>query len=173
LGEQAEQLLQWTMQDAEPGADGADSAEGADGSSGLNQLSESSELVEEAIAEALFEDDAGVEGAAERRFQQTLTQLERFIGDRTLVAKQHRADLERALQGAEHALSSAAGATARSQAQRRHAQLEQELSLVEEQLSCLERREDAEYQRWQRAAHARRYAEPQRRRIIDVRFELS
>lgn len=140
----------------------------------LNEVASSvdDELVEDAFDEALFDDDAGLEAHAQKRFEMTMSQLERFVEDRALVQRKRQADLRAKAQRAEAARDSAAGPTQRDAATKKLIQLEEELSDVEAELDRLNRRDDEEYARWKQRAQDRRYAAPQRERIIDVSFVL-
>jgi hypothetical protein len=50
---------------------------------------------------------------------------------------------------------------------------QKDLDALETEIERLERRDDADYQRWRQRAHERRYAPPSTERLLDVEFVIS
>ncbi len=128
--------------------------------------------VEDALEEALFDDQERVAQREQPRLEQALVQLERFMEDQALVLRRRRREVGEALLRAEDARMAAMGAEARGKAQRQIEKLEGEVADLDRELERLGARDDATYVRFSKLANDRRYAEPQRQRILDLEIEV-
>jgi hypothetical protein len=157
VGEQAEALLQRPMVDR--GAFASPLA--------LRDL-----LLDDALEEAMFLDQESVSAEAQTRFETTLSQLDRYIADQTLVLERRRRALEQRIGAAEESRDAAVGATARAHAEERLRLFESELEGIKAEQQRLNERQDERFEHWNERAHERRYAVPVRQRLLTVEFEL-
>ena len=131
-----------------------------------------SEALDDARDELLF-DELGEVGAREQpRFEQTLEQIERFMGDRILLlVRQREAAIARVAKG-ETQRDAAIGSEMRDRAELalRKAQLETERLDVE--LARLRAGDDDRYRQWRQHTQDRRYAKPDFAPIFDAEFEI-
>ncbi|MDZ4063218.1 MAG: helicase-related protein, partial [Coriobacteriia bacterium] len=124
--------------------------------------------IEDALEEAIFDDQEQVARGEQPRLEQALVQLERFMEDRALVLRRRRKEVSEALLKAEDARLSALGAEARGKAQRQMEKLDLGASEIDRELERLAARDDDEYRRWSQRASERRYCEPERQRVLDL-----
>jgi Helicase conserved C-terminal domain/SNF2-related domain len=127
----------------------------------------------DAVEELLFL-DGGDAGAHEQpRFERTLEQLERFIGDRVLILERRHASATSALLAAEAARDGAIGAEQRGRAEQALRRAQEEIERLDAEIARLRAGEDDNYQRWRRHAHERRYAPPVIEQLVDAEFEVA
>lgn len=128
--------------------------------------------LEDAIEESLFSVTSQVDEHAQRRFEQTLQQVERSTEDKALLLRQQAAALDAQLRKKEAERQSVTGAERRTQVEAALASLQRRLDDIADRLLVLERRDDADYKRWRSHAQERRYQPPKLERILDVAFEI-
>jgi hypothetical protein len=128
------------------------------------------ESLDDAVEELLFLDGGAAEQA---RFELTLEQLERFIGDRVLILERQRAAATADLLASEAARDAAMGAAERDRAARALRRAQGEIERVEGEIARLRAGDDPHYQRWRQHAQERRYAPPVVDRLIDAEFEIA
>ena len=126
----------------------------------------------DAVDERLFLD--GDAAASEHpRFERTLEQLERFIGDRVLILERRRAAALADLLKSEAARDAAMGADQRDRAEKALRRAQEEIERHDGEITRLRAGEDDHYQRWRRHAQERRYTPPVIEEIADVEFEIA
>ena len=130
------------------------------------------EAMHDAIEEALFlalTDDGARE---QRRFEETLERLERYMADRVLVLDRQRAELEARRVEAIARRDGAVGSEARSRAEAELAVLDREAEQQDAELQRLRRRDDEDYELWRMRAHERRYTVPRWESMLELCFEI-
>jgi len=151
--EQIEVLLAAELEDAEVGAIAVEPAD-----------------VDDAIAVALFDAIADIEGHERKHFDDMVLRIDRAIDDRKVVAVRRRDDLREQLAAARARRDGVAGSDARGRAERAVVEIERELDAAEHSIERLRERDDADWTVWMQQAHQRRYAAPRIERILDVEF---
>lgn len=128
--------------------------------------------MDDAIDEAIFEDREPQTREAQKRFERTIGQVERFVEDRILVLRRQRDQLVASQRSAEERRDAAVGAEARSKAEQSLRSVAEELDGVLARLNRLQARDDDAYERWRQQAHDRRFEAPTWTRLFDVDFEV-
>ena len=135
-------------------------------------LSVTDEDIEDAIEESIFLDQARVEVAEQNHFERTMEQLERFMDDQVLVLRREQEHVKARMRESEAKRDAALGPDARDAATKKLVELEKKLEELETRIAKLEARDDTDYQRWKQHAFGRRYASPERTRILAVEFVI-
>jgi hypothetical protein len=127
---------------------------------------------EDALADAeqevMFEFQAAVDAAEEKRFERASLQAERYIEDRLLILKRRRRGLEERLDQAQARRDGATGSEARTEAERAVLRVETDLAEVNGAIHRLENRDDATFQQYQEHIQRRRYTPPRVERLFDL-----
>lgn len=139
----------------------------------LTAVSVDDEELDDAVEEAIFDTQEAVLAREQETFEQTQVRLQRFMDDRALVLRRQRTELTARIAKAEEDRDAAMGADTRKKAVDQIRRLEHEVEELDEQIARLSNLEDDDYARWQHKARERRFAEPQRERILDVEIELA
>ena len=129
-------------------------------------------LLDDAIEEAVFLDQAEAAGQEQQRFERNLEQIERYVDDQVLVLRRRLGIAGESLRAAEERRDAALGSEARGQAEDRIRAVQAEIDELEGQLHRLQDRQDPEYEKWREHAHSRRYRPPTVDRLLDVEFLL-
>lgn len=139
----------------------------------LEEQPELEDRLHEAVEEALFLAQAGVDAREQERFQAAMDRVERHMEDRIAVLTRARAELtERSIE-AQRRRAAASGALARTAAEEECAELQEEIDLRDAEIDRLRRRDDPDYVQWRMRAHERRYTVPRWETILDAEFELA
>jgi len=101
-----------------------------------------------------------------------MDQLEQSVADRILVLQRVHAREVVARDKAEAVRDAALGSDKRAAAEARVRTYEASIERLERDITELEGRQDAEYQRWKRSAHERRYGPPTFEHLLDVEFVI-
>ena len=128
--------------------------------------------IEDVLEEVLFRTQASISGGEQKRFEQSMRQLERYVEDQLLVQKQKRLDLIDSQQKAMEARDNALGPDPRAKADRRLKRIEKNLDAVDRRMEELRSREEEAYVRWRQRAHERRYHSPQLQRLAELELEI-
>jgi hypothetical protein len=129
-------------------------------------------ILGDAVDERLFLD--GDAAASEHpRFERTLEQLERFMGDRVLILERRRAAAMADLLKSEAARDAAMGADQRDRAEQALRRAQGEIERHDAEITRLRAGEDDHYKRWRRHAQERRYTPPVIEEIADAEFEVA
>ena len=136
-------------------------------------LTVTDEDIEDTIEENIFLDQARVEAAEQKHFERTMEQLERFMDDQVLVLRREQEHVKARMREMEATRDSALGPDARDDATKKLVELENQLEKLEVRIAKLDGRNDADYQRWKQHAFDRRYASPEKTRILDVEFVIA
>jgi superfamily II DNA or RNA helicase len=129
-------------------------------------------VLEDAIEEIVFADQAEVSEIEQQRFERSLEQIERYVEDQLLVLRRRLRAATSALCTAEDRRDSVLGSDARGEAEECVRKVQKEIDELEIQMERLQNRDDAEYERWRERAHLRRYRPPATTRLLDVEFIL-
>jgi superfamily II DNA or RNA helicase len=138
----------------------------------LAQPADLGNVLDDAIEETVFMDQAEVLAHEQQRFERNLEQIERYVEDRVLVLKRRLIAAGAALRVAEDKRDSALGAEARDQAESRILRVQEEIEELEAETRRLQNRDDPDYERWRKQAHVRRYRPPETTSILDLDFVL-
>ncbi len=130
------------------------------------------DALEDALDELLFADQSDVATHEQQHFERSMEQIERYVEDRVLVLRRSLTAATETLHAAEDKRDAALGSEARSQAEERIRKVQAEIDELEAQVERLQKRDDAEYEKWREHAHRRRYQPPNATRILDVEFIL-
>jgi hypothetical protein len=117
-------------------------------------------------------DQADAAGVEQQRFERNLEQIERYMEDQLLVLRRRLSAATTTLRAAEDKRDRALGSEARKDAEERARKVQKEIDELEAQIERLQNRDDAEYEKWRKHAHERRYRPPSVTRILDVEFIL-
>jgi hypothetical protein len=129
--------------------------------------------IEDAVAEALFVDQAEVEQVEQARFETQVAQVERYAEDRARVLRRVHDKLAERIVAARTKRDAALGADSRERIERELGRLEKEQTEVGAKLARLETRDDDTYRRLKQDLHRRRYAAARVETLFDVEFSLS
>ena len=129
-------------------------------------------MIDDAIEEIVFADQAEVAGEEQRRFERGIEQIERYVEDQLLVLRRRLTSAVDSLRAAEEKRDAALGADARSQAEQRTHKIQAEIDTIETELRRLGNRDDADYERWREHVHQQRYRPPEVTRLFSVEFIL-
>jgi hypothetical protein len=130
------------------------------------------DALDDAVEELLFADQAGVAEHEQQHFERSLEQIERYVEDQVLVLGRRLAAATETLRAAEDKRDAALGSDARGQAEERIRKVQSEIDGFETHIERLQKRDDAQYEKWRERAHQRRYRPPEAARILDVEFIL-
>ncbi|HXB70922.1 MAG TPA: SNF2-related protein [Candidatus Acidoferrales bacterium] len=130
------------------------------------------DMLDDAIEEAVFVDQADVACQEQQRFERNLEQIERYVEDQVLALRRRLGVAADALRVAEDKRDTALGSEVRGQAEDRIRKVQEEIDGLESELLQLQDRHDPEYEKWREHAHRRRYRPPSTTRILDVEFIL-
>ena len=128
--------------------------------------------LDDAVAEALFVDQARTSQDEQARFERALEQIERYVEDQVLVLRRECEELEERVRTTREQRDKALGSEARDKKQRELEKLDASLEKLARQVERLEAREDPDYLEWRARAHERRYARPTVTRVLDVEWSL-
>jgi hypothetical protein len=137
---------------------------------GLGGSPDLERALDDAIEELLFLDHADTTGVEQQRFERNLEQIERYIEDQLLVLRRRLNAASATLRAAEDKRDSALGSEARKDAEERVRSVQKEIDDLDAQIERLQNRDDAEYEKWRKHAHERRYRPPSVSRILDMEF---
>lgn len=130
------------------------------------------DAIDDALAEALWNDQRAVEAAERGAFERAMAQLERHVDDRARIARHERGAVAEDLERARRRRDEAIGADVRDRASRDVARLDARQTELDATITRLEDRDDPEYDRWRTRHHARRAAPPQVTEILAIAFRL-
>ncbi|MDP2274426.1 MAG: SNF2-related protein [Archangium sp.] len=125
-------------------------------------------VLDDAVEQAVFFAQAGIDAAEHHRFERAVIQGERFVEDRLLVLRKRRAALNERFDLATQRRDGSTGSEAREDAERVRTGLQLQLDGLEEELERLARRDDPRFQKHQAHIQERRYAPPRRETLFDL-----
>ncbi len=131
------------------------------------------EELDEVVDEEIFLDESEVAKRDQASFEKAIDQLDQYMEDRALLLRRRRSDLTKRIATAEAKRDRALGADARSEAAKKLENLELQAEEVDQSLDRIATRQDADYEKWKKHAHNRRYRSPSVKRLFTVEFELS
>jgi hypothetical protein len=129
-------------------------------------------LLLDAVEEAVFVDQLGIESGEQEHFEGALARLERFAEDRVMLARRERRGLEASILVARKRREEVVGAEARGRVTASLERQEARLSEVEDNLAQLESRQDQDYRRWQQEFGERRSRAPTVTPLLTLKFRL-
>jgi hypothetical protein len=142
-------------------------------SSQLVDSPDDSALLQDAIDDALFDDQAAVSSQEQARFEQMLRQLDHYLSDQILVRRRKRAAVDEQIENAEQRRDKARDTQVVAETGSRLGRLLSDRAEIDRQIDRLENGGDDEYQAWRGRLFARRFSTPAVVRILDVQFEVA
>jgi hypothetical protein len=130
-------------------------------------------VLADAVEEAVFEELASLGAQDHPRFERTLEQVERFLGDRVLLLEQRRARTLAALSRAQEARDAAVSSQQRDRAEDVLSRAQRELEDIDSELGLLRAGQDDTYVRWRQIAEQRRFAENEVTVLVEAEFEVA
>jgi hypothetical protein len=124
--------------------------------------------LDDAVEQAVFFAQAGLDAAEHHRYESALLQGERFIEDRLLVLRKRRATLDERLELATLRRDGATGSEAREDAERSRTTLATQLEALDVELERLSSRDDPRFQTHQAHIQRRRYTPPRLETLFDL-----
>jgi adenine-specific DNA-methyltransferase len=128
--------------------------------------------LDEAIEEAVLQDQAATTVEDQKRFERKLEQLDRYLDDQILVLKRQRAGREQRLEEAERRRQRAAVPSERTQREQEIGSHKNEMEKLDERIKRLHQGEDSDYQQWRARLYERRFQRPVIERILEVDFRI-
>jgi hypothetical protein len=129
--------------------------------------------LEEAVAEAVIENQAAVAVSDRDRFDRMLWQLDRYVEDQALLLRRKQAALEEKIEEAERRRDRALTAGGRAKEEEGILHFRRQVRHLDDRIATLERGEDPDYQLWRNRLHERRFRKPEVHRILEVEFEIT
>jgi hypothetical protein len=129
--------------------------------------------LDDALDELLFEETSEASRLEQPRFERTLEQIERFIGDRVLLLERQRDAAIAKLAKAQDARDNAIGAEQRGVAERALRKAQIEIDTLDDQLRALRAGDDERYRKWRHHTEARRYTPPELELVFEMELELT
>ncbi len=131
------------------------------------------QILDDALDELLFDETGEASRLEQPRFEKTLEQIERFIGDRVLLLERQRDAAITRLGKAQDARDSAIGAEQRGVAERALRKAQTEIDTLDDQLRALRAGDDERYRKWRRHTESRRYTPPELELVFETELELA
>jgi hypothetical protein len=131
------------------------------------------EALDDSLDELLFHATGQASRLEQPRFERTLEQIERFIGDRILLLERQRDAAVARLAKAQDARDNAIGAEQRNAAERQRMKAQTQIDESDDQIRSLRAGDDERYRTWRRHTEERRYHPPQIERLFDAEIEIS
>jgi adenine-specific DNA-methyltransferase len=131
-----------------------------------------SEILEDAVEEAVLEDQAATTSKDEDRFIRKLEQLDRYLNDQVLVLKRKQGVLERKLAEYQTRRSKAAAPSFLSKIDAEIRTMENEISRLQGKIERLQQGDDPDYQEWRSRLYERRFQKSALERIIELDFRV-
>ena len=134
----------------------------------VGERADASLSLDDAVDQAVFFAQAGLDAAEHHRFERASIQGERFVEDRLLVLRKRRGALGERFDLATQRRDGATGSEAREDAERSRTALQRQLDAVEDEIDRLARRDDPRFQQHQAHIQQRRYAPPRLETLFDL-----
>ena len=128
--------------------------------------------LDEVVDEELFEEQGRVADINQQGFEQTMTQLDQYLADRSLVLRREQKRHMQRLAAAERQRDQSIGADNRARSEKQVLEADAKLEETNGKLEALASREDDVYQKWKDDAHQRRYAVPTGERLLSAEFVI-
>ena len=130
------------------------------------------EALDEAADEAIFVDQREIEKGEQKRFEQAIGQLERFVQDKVLVCRRERAIITDKLRAAQSRRDEVVGAGNRERLEAEIESLAIRDERLERRIQALESREDEVYRKWRDRYHELRYQPPAAVPLFETVFRI-
>ena len=128
--------------------------------------------LDEVVDEELFEEQGRVADINQQGFEQTMTQLDQYLADRSLVLRREQKRHMGRLAAAERQRDQSIGADSRARAEKKVVEADADVEETNGKLEALASLEDEVYQKWKEDAHRRRYAVPTGERLLSAEFVI-
>lgn len=129
--------------------------------------------LEDAVAEAVRENQAAVAITDRDRFNRMLGQLDRYVEDQALLLRRKQATIEEKIEEAERRRDRALTAAGRTNEEEAIQHYRRQIRHLGDRIATLESGDDPDYQLWRNRLHERRFRKPEVHRILEVEFEIT
>lgn len=131
------------------------------------------DVLEDAVADAVLENQAATAVSDRDRFERMLGQLDRYVEDQALLLRRKQVAIEGRIDDAEKRRERALTAAARAKEDEVVRNLRSDIRRLDERIATLEKGDDPDYQLWRTRLHERRFRKPEVQRILEVEFEIA
>jgi hypothetical protein len=129
--------------------------------------------LEEAVADAVLENQAATAISDRDRFDRMLWQLDRYVEDQALLLRRKQVAIEERIDDAERKRERALTAGGRAKEEEAILNFRRQIQHLGDRIATLENGDDLDYQLWRNRLHERRFRKPEVHRILEVEFEIS
>jgi len=129
--------------------------------------------LEDAVAEAILENQAAIAISDRDRFDRMLWQLDRYVEDQALLLRRKQAAIEERIEDAERRRERALTTGGRAKEEEAILNFRRQIRHLGDRIATLERGDDPDYQLWRNRLHERRFRKPEVHRILEVDFEIT
>lgn len=129
--------------------------------------------LEEAVADAVLENQAATAISDRDRFDRMLWQLDRYVEDQALLLRRKEAAIQERIDEAERRRERSLTAGGRAKDDEDIRSYNRQIEHLVERIAKLEKGDDPDYQLWRNRLHERRFRKPQVHRILEVEFEIT
>jgi superfamily II DNA/RNA helicase len=129
--------------------------------------------LEDAVAEAVLENQAATAISDRDRFDHMLWQLDRYVEDQALLLRRRQVAIEQRIDDAERRRERALTAGGRAKEDQAILNFRRQIQHLGDRIATLEKGDDPDYQLWRNRLHERRFRKPEVHRILEVEFEIT
>jgi len=129
--------------------------------------------IRDALAAAVFADQAAMSTREESRFRQMLQQLDHYLADQVLLKRRKRKKLEDDINELEKKREKSIGIQVSSERAVRLDKLRKASAAIDREIEALQDGGDEEYRQWRDRLYVRRYKPPVEVPVLAVRFEIA
>jgi hypothetical protein len=129
--------------------------------------------LEDAVEDAVLENQAATAVSDRNRFEYMLGQLDRYVEDQVLLLRRKRAVMEERIDEAERRRERALTAAARANEDEAIRHYQRQIQHLGDRIAALEKGNDPDYQLWRARLHERRFRKPEVQRILEAEFEIA
>lgn len=130
------------------------------------------DVLEDAIAEAILDDQLETSRSEEALFVRKIEQLDRFLDDQVMVFRRQQAAISRRLEEATLKRQKTKSLAALNRLDREISDFNAELARLDERIDRLRQGEDSDYQTWRERLFERRYHKPEVVWLMEGSFEV-
>ncbi|MEO8025487.1 MAG: SNF2-related protein [Bryobacteraceae bacterium] len=130
------------------------------------------EALEDAVLEAILENQAAIAASDRDRFDRMLWQLDRYVDDQAMLLRRKQAAIKERIDDSERRRERALTTAARTKEDHAIHTFRRQIQHLGDRIATLERGDDPDYQLWRNRLHERRFRKPEVHRILEVEFEI-
>ena len=138
----------------------------------LQSVAVDEDALEDAVSEAIMDDQIATMSTEEPLFVRKIEQLDRFLDDQVMVFRRQQGTINRKLEEAQLKRQSTKSPATLNRLDRDIYGMNVELQRLDERIERLRQGEDSDYQLWRERLFEKRYRKPEVTRLIDASFEI-